>query len=141
MATDIFTRLEQDHREMQQMLDTISQQFDDKMFKQLAKELTAHSEAEEKVLYKAVVDDERTHEPTLEGYEEHHVAELILRELKSNQHGTDRWMAKFKVLQENVEHHIEEEESEMFSAARQVVEPATAQAMVSQFETEKKKHS
>lgn len=141
MAVDIYQRLEQDHREMQSMLERLSQQFNDKTFKQLGKELEAHSKAEEKVLYRAIVKDERAHEPVLEGYEEHHVAELILRELKTNQHGTDRWKAKLKVLKENVEHHIEEEESEMFSASRAVVPQQRAQQMVAEFEAEKKKLS
>jgi len=141
MATDIYQRLEQDHREMEKILDRLSEGFDRQMFDQLAKELTAHSEAEEKVFYEAVVDDERAHEPILEGYEEHHVADLILRELKSNNPGTDRWMAKLKVLKENVEHHIQEEESEMFDAARGVVNGAQAQEMAARFESEKKKHS
>lgn len=140
MANDIYQVLEQDHREMQQMMEQLSEQFDDQMFKQLATELTAHTKAEEKVLYNAVVDQEPAHQPILEGFEEHHVAEFVLRELKSNQHGTDRWKAKFKVLKENVEHHIEEEESTMFSAVREVLAQDQAQKMASEFESEKKKH-
>ncbi|HSK46436.1 MAG TPA: hemerythrin domain-containing protein [Coriobacteriia bacterium] len=140
MAKDIYQRLEQDHREMQQMMGRLSERFDDRTFKKLATELTAHTVAEEKVLYHAVVKEEPAHQPVLEGYEEHHVAELILRELKSNQHGTDRWKAKFKVLKENVEHHIEEEESTMFSAVREVLPQQEAQKMVSKFESEKRKH-
>jgi hypothetical protein len=140
VATTIFERLEQDHREMQQMMEQLSKKYDEKMFERFATELTAHAEAEEEVFYKAIVDEEKVHEPVLEGYEEHHVADMILRELKANQHGTERWMAKLKVLKENVEHHIEEEEGEMFSAAREVVETERAKEMVAQFENEKKKH-
>jgi len=137
---DIFGRLEADHREMRDMMTRISDKFDQRLFTKLAKELESHERAEEDVLYHAIVKNERTHEVTLEGYEEHHVADLILRELKANKSGTDRWMAKFSVLKENVEHHIEEEEGEMFSSARMVVPKDLAQKMVSKFEAEKKKH-
>lgn len=141
MATDIFARLEKDHREMEQMLTQLSEKFDKALFTKLATELVGHERAEEDVLYKAIVDDERTRTITLEGYEEHHVADLIMKELKANEPGTERWMAKLSVLKENVEHHIEEEEGEMFKAGRQVVPSDRAIEMVSEFETEKKKHS
>lgn len=139
VPTDIFTRLEQDHEEMRVMLNSISESFDEKTFKKLSHELVSHERAEEGVLYEAVVKQQPTHELVLEGLEEHHVADLIMRELKNNEQGTDRWMAKFKVLQENVEHHLEEEENELFPAAKQVVDGGRAQEMTSQFETAKKK--
>lgn len=138
MPTDIFTTLEQDHKEMQSMMSQLSESFDEQTFKQLAQELVSHERAEEQVLYDAIVEEQPTHELVLEGFEEHHVADLIMRELKDNKHGSERWMAKFKVLQENVEHHIQEEENELFAAARQVVDDARAQEMTSQFESAKK---
>jgi hemerythrin superfamily protein len=139
VPVDIFTRLEQDHREMTQMLEQLSEKFDERTFKRFSKELASHARAEEKVFYKAIVDKESVHESVLEGYEEHHVADLILRELKSNKHGTERWMAKLSVLKENVEHHIEEEEEEIFPAARSAIDKNRAIEMTSQFETAKKK--
>lgn len=138
MPTDIFTTLEQDHKEMQSMMSQLSESFDEQTFKQLAQELVSHERAEEQVLYDAIVEEQPTHELVLEGFEEHHVADLIMRELKDNRHGSERWMAKFKVLQENVEHHIQEEENELFPAAKQVVDDARAQEMTSQFESAKK---
>lgn len=138
MPTDIFTTLEQDHKEMQSMMSQLSESFDEQTFKQLAQELVSHERAEEQVLYDAIVEEQPTHELVLEGFEEHHVADLIMRELKDNKHGSERWMAKFKVLQENVEHHIQEEENELFPAAKQVVDDARAQEMTSQFESAKK---
>ena len=46
----------------------------------------------------------------LEGFEEHHVADVIVKELENVSPGDEQWAAKFKVLKENIEHHIEEEE-------------------------------
>lgn len=139
MATDIFTRLEQDHQEMKDMLSQLSDKFDERTFKRFSKELVSHARAEEQVLYRAIKDKEQVHETVLEGYEEHHVADLIMRELKNNQHGTEKWMAKLSVLKENVEHHIEEEEGEMFTKARKLVDSNRSKEMASQFEAAKKK--
>lgn len=141
MASDIFERLEQDHTEMREMFSQLSEQFDDKLFEKLETELIGHSRAEEEVFYDAVVDNETIRQHVLEGYEEHHVADLVLRELTANEKGTERWMAKLSVLQENVEHHITEEEGEVFDRARQIVSPDQANQMVSEFEAAKKKHS
>jgi hemerythrin-like domain-containing protein len=57
----------------------------------------------------------------LEGYQEHHVADLIVKELHGLAKDDERWGAKFKVLKENIEHHIEEEEGQMFRTARGVM--------------------
>ena len=54
----------------------------------------------------------------LEGYEEHHVVDLLMGELERLRRD-ETWGAKAKVMKENIEHHIEEEEGEMFKAARQ----------------------
>ena len=60
----------------------------------------------------------------LEGYEEHHVVDLLLGELSDLAVDDETWGAKAKVMQENVEHHIEEEEGEMFPQARAVFDRA-----------------
>jgi len=56
----------------------------------------------------------------LEGFEEHHVVDEIMGELEATDVTDEQWGAKFKVMKENIEHHIEEEEGEMFKQARQV---------------------
>jgi hypothetical protein len=54
-------------------------------------------------------------------YQEHHVADLLVKELHTLAKDNETWGAKFKVLKESLEHHIEEEESRMFRAARAVL--------------------
>ena len=84
----------------------------------LTDELNVHELLEEQVLYPALSPHAETREVVLEGYEEHHVADLIVRELRGVAADDEQWGAKFKVLKENIEHHIKEEEREMFRAAR-----------------------
>ena len=84
----------------------------------LISELNAHELMEEKVLYPALQAHPQAREVVLEGFEEHHVADLIVNELRNVAANDEAWGAKFKVLKENIEHHIEEEESNMFRLAR-----------------------
>jgi hemerythrin superfamily protein len=74
----------------------------------------------------------------LEGFEEHHVVKMLLNELGSVPVDTEQWTAKFKVLKENVEHHVEEEEGEMFQKARQVLDEDEINSLGEQMEELKK---
>jgi hypothetical protein len=75
---------------------------------------------EEEVFYPPLRENKKTHVIVLEGYQEHHVADLILDELLELPSDSEMWQPKVKVLQENIEHHIEEEEDDMFKKARKV---------------------
>ena len=88
------------------------------LLKTLTDALTAHERMEEKVLYPALQSHPQARDIVLEGYQEHHVADLIVKELHEVATDDEAWGAKFKVLKENIEHHIEEEEGEMFRMAR-----------------------
>jgi hemerythrin-like domain-containing protein len=87
----------------------------------LASELTVHEAIEEKVLYPALEPHAEAREVVLESFEEHHVADTIIRELKAVATDDEKWGAKFKVLKENIAHHIKEEEQNMFPKARGVL--------------------
>jgi hypothetical protein len=75
-------------------------------------ELRVHSMIEEEILYPAMRDVDS--EIIAEAFEEHGVVEQLLNELATMELGDEQFDAKFKVMQENVEHHIEEEEGELF---------------------------
>ena len=83
--------------------------------------MNAHELMEEKVLYPALQSHPAAHEIVLEGFEEHHVADLIVKELQDVATSDEQWGAKFKVLKENIEHHIKEEEGQMFRIARGIL--------------------
>jgi hypothetical protein len=91
------------------------------LFAQLKQELEIHARVEEEIFYPAIRDAKETRDITLEAYEEHHVVKQLLGELEELPVDDETWGAKLKVLQENVEHHVEEEETERFSSARDVL--------------------
>ena len=83
-------------------------------------ELEVHTMLEEEIFYPAVKARANAEGKDLidEGVEEHHVVKLLIKELKALTPEDDAFDAKFKVMTENVEHHIEEEEGEMLPDAR-----------------------
>lgn len=87
----------------------------------LKRELEAHQHREEEVLFPVLKAHEDTKALTLEGYEEHHLTDMLLRELTATSAEDERWPAKFKVLKDVVEMHLREEEHDIFNKVRNVV--------------------
>jgi hemerythrin superfamily protein len=82
-------------------------------------ELTVHTTIEEEIFYPEVHDTTGDVAETVdEGLQEHHVVKILMEELGQLEAGSDEWTAKMAVLIENVEHHAEEEEKEMFPPLR-----------------------
>jgi hemerythrin superfamily protein len=90
------------------------------LFATIKGELTVHEVIEEEIFYPALKSHPKAKDIVLEGYEEHHVVDLLMGELEALDVSDETWGAKAIVMKENVEHHIEEEEGEMFKQARQV---------------------
>jgi hemerythrin superfamily protein len=86
-------------------------------------EITIHSTLEEELFYPAVKakTDKEGKELVAESVEEHHVVATLIEELKALDPKDERYDAKFSVLTENIEHHIEEEEEELFPEAADVL--------------------
>ena len=81
--------------------------------------LQSHSMAEEEIFYSELEEKSSVRPLVLEGHEEHHVADVLIEELSLLPVESERWTAKFEVLRESLEHHIEEEENEIFEKARE----------------------
>ncbi len=93
----------------------------EELFTQLKQELDVHTRIEEEILYPVLKEAKETEDLTLEAYEEHHVVKQLLAELDELPKDDETWGAKLTVLKENVEHHVEEEEGELFDGAREVL--------------------
>lgn len=123
---DALALLIADHRRMQKLLAqgekttarTASRR--DHLLDTITAELDAHELVEEKVLYPALELHPEARDLALEAFQEHHVANVVVEELHRVAADEEQWGAKFTVLKENLEHHIEEEEGEMFRTARGV---------------------
>ena len=121
---DALELIKQDHKRLKKLLkETLEAERSERESRMdhLRTELVAHERMEEEVFYPRLRDEKKAREEVLEGYEEHHVADVILDELLDLPPETDLWKAKVKVLKENVEHHMDEEEGELFTKARAVL--------------------
>lgn len=135
---DAVTLLESDHRRLEDLLKQGEQTTEvavkgrRALLQTITAELGVHELIEEKLLYPALKKYPEARDIVLEGLEEHHVADLILGELQQANASEEQWGAKFKVFKENIEHHIEEEEGEMFRTARGVMSRDELQALGAQ---------
>ena len=99
------------------------------LFTTLKAELMLHERIDEEIFYPALKEHPKAKDIVLEAYEEHHVVDDIMGELEATDVTDETWAAKFKVMKENIEHHIEEEEGEMFKQARSVFDADELQAL------------
>jgi hemerythrin superfamily protein len=122
-ATDL---LKKQHREVKSLFKKLQDADDGRMRRQLmteiARNLEAHTAIEEEIFYPAVrgLESRKAEEMVLEAHEEHHVVKLVLADLPRVNPEDERFEAKMTVLSELVEHHVEEEEKEMFKLAQKL---------------------
>lgn len=120
-ATDV---LKEDHRKVKNLFseyERIEEGEDNekfRIFSEIQRELTIHAAIEEEIFYPALEGVQKGksegREIVAEGIEEHKVVKTLLSEIDELSPMEEAFDAKMKVLQENVEHHADEEESEMF---------------------------
>ena len=101
----------------------------EELFTRIKRELTVHEIIEEEIFYPTLKRHPRAKDIVLEAYEEHDVVNHLMGELSALPFDDETWGAKAKVMQENIEHHIEEEEGEMFKQARQVMDESELETL------------
>jgi hypothetical protein len=123
---DAMSLLKDDHQKVKKLLAELESTTErgvktrEELFTKVKEELVVHEAIEEEIFYPALKEHPKTKEIALEAYEEHHVVDTVMAEIEGVAYDDEKWGAKFKVMKENLEHHIEEEEGEMFKQARQV---------------------
>jgi hemerythrin superfamily protein len=91
--------------------------------KKIFTELEVHTKIEEQIFYPAITQlNDEIHDLVTEGLEEHHVVDSLMEEAKVLTVADEHWAAKIKVLIENVEHHADEEEEELFPQVRKAMD-------------------
>ena len=141
---DAITLLKTDHEKVSGIFDQLEETTEraektrEELFTKLKQELDLHAHVEEKIFYPALKEAEETREITMEGIQEHHVVKVLLRELDAMAVTSETWTAKLKVLRENVDHHVEEEEDEMFKKARTVLNTQQLEELGALIEEEKR---
>ena len=105
------------------------------------RELEVHTTIEEEVFYpEAQQVGSEAEELVKEGIEEHHVVKVLMDEIEDLMPDDDAFAAKMTVLIENVEHHAEEEEEELFPKLRKVFGDERLEAMGKKLQEAKVRH-
>ncbi|HEY0099743.1 MAG TPA: hemerythrin domain-containing protein [Pyrinomonadaceae bacterium] len=122
---DAFELLKNDHAKVSSLLEKAEAATDaptrQQLFTQLKQELDIHAHIEEVILYPALQGAEETSDLTEEAYEEHQEVKDLLSELEATPADSEEWGDILLELKDSVEHHVEEEEGEMFPKARTVL--------------------
>jgi hypothetical protein len=125
---DALTLLKADHEKVKKLLNELDTTTErgvktrQDLFGKVKEELTVHEIVEEEIFYPTLKQHPKAKEIVLEGYEEHNVVDTLMGELSELPFDDETWGPKFTVMKENIEHHVEEEEGEMFTKARQVLD-------------------
>ena len=111
------------------------------LFEQIKTELETHTHIEETIFYPTIRQYDELKDLVLEGLEEHKQVKTLIREIGNLVDGSEKLDAKLKVMGENVEHHVEEEENEMFPKVRQVMNNRDLEELGEQLEAAKKQYA
>jgi hemerythrin superfamily protein len=136
----IFDALEKDHRKVENLLDRLlerSESSDDQwkpLLDELRSEVIPHAHAEEAVFYNALRQVPQTKDLVAHSYNEHLKAEAEIRGLGAAKAIDANWTKLVQTLHDDLNHHIEEEEGKIFSAARGFFSDEEARQMGEAFE-------
>jgi hemerythrin superfamily protein len=129
---DAIDLLKSQHREVEDLFSKIDKSRDaakkDQLFTKLADSLAVHATIEEHHFYPAV-KEKRTEDILLEALEEHLGIKRVLSDLLDTEIEDETFDAKIKVLKEQVEHHVEEEETDLFPKVRKLFDAEQLEAI------------
>ncbi|MDZ8096164.1 MAG: hemerythrin domain-containing protein [Nostoc sp. DedQUE05] len=121
-STDILSLIEAEHRQVEKLFAEAEKAKGAKLveqFNQIYIELILHARTEELVFYPALREYEETEKYVEEAEEEHEEISVILEEIKSLKPNNPEFREKISELKETLEHHVKEEENEIFHAVRE----------------------
>lgn len=118
----IFEALREDHEIQRSLLDKLvdtsgDTEERDLIFKKLKHELHIHADAEERFFYVPLIKEDLTQEKARHSIAEHHEIDELIEELEETDYSSSGWLKIAKKLKEEVEHHLDEEEHEVFQLA------------------------
>lgn len=136
MHNELFKQLREEHQLVKQILHKMLEAPEGSrrdLLRELKLNLLPHMEAEEKAFYPVLSKNTEAHQPSLEALEEHHVSKMVLDEIENTEFSSDIFLAKCRVLNDLLNHHIEEEEHEIFELARESISKQAAGEIYNNF--------
>lgn len=139
---DIYGYLKKDHKKVAALFKKVvnakdmEERFE--IFKEINKELTLHADPEKNTFYAAINKTKKSEEEVEHANEEHSEIKALLKKLlKPNE--DDVWLIHFGELKAIVEHHVKEEEEDIFPLAKKILSETRSRSLAEEMETEKQK--
>ena len=135
--------LKEDHNKVSRLFQKVKATEDSEhkeLFEKIKEELEVHTHIEETIFYPKIKEEEELEDIVLEGIEEHHQAKIFLRELSNLTDDSEKFEPKLKVLMEDITHHVQEEEGEMFPMVEELFDETTLQELGEEMENEKQNY-
>ncbi|HZK07688.1 MAG TPA: hemerythrin domain-containing protein [Bacteroidales bacterium] len=122
----IFDELVKDHKTQRTLADQLLETHGEsperkKLYKELKKELKIHEQSEERYFYIPLMEVDKSQEQARHSVAEHHEIDELVEKIDETEMSSSAWLAHFKELHELVNHHLDEEEEEVFPLAKKVL--------------------
>lgn len=139
---NIYSRLKQDHQVQRDLCEELAKtregsQNRQDLWEELYIELEAHALAEEQAFYAVLMEKPDGTEHARHSVHEHQQMTKLMTELNAMDQTAEVWIKKFKELKHKVIHHVDEEEADIFPAAKKVIDSDKAVTMAEKFDKRK----
>jgi iron-sulfur cluster repair protein YtfE (RIC family) len=143
---DVLDLLKEDHDRVDSLFQKVKANEDGNnkdVFSKIKQELELHTHVEEQIFYPHLLEngDQELQDIVREGLEEHGQVKTLLPEIAGLPGDDDQFKAKLKVLIENVEHHVQEEEGEMFPLVEDQIDEVMRARLGSLIQAEKQRYN
>ncbi len=123
---NIFEAIREDHVKQRTLVDLLikthgESEGREELFEKLKSELQRHARAEERYFYIPLMEQDLTQEKSRHSVAEHHEIDELIEELERTEMTSPGWLAAARRLHEQVHHHLDEEEHEVFQMAGKVL--------------------
>lgn len=141
--TSIYSAIKDDHDRHRVLLDRIadtSGASDERKtaWTEFYYDVKSHAAAEEETFYSKLISETWGQDSARHSVHEHQQLDDLMEELNGMDMASSGWMAKFKTLRHDYEHHIDEEEDEVFTRAREVIDDKEIEGYGQRFLARKK---
>lgn len=141
MSSNIFEALRQDHEVQRTLIRQLAETQGDspdrrRLFEQLRHALQAHAAAEERCFYVPLIDSDLTQDKARHSVAEHNEIDELLAELEDMDMSSSGWLNRARHLFERVEHHLAEEEQEVFQLAGKALDESSKRSLAREYQRE-----
>lgn len=138
----IYDAIKADHDDHRKLLETLADTSGDSdtrrdAWNRFYYEVKSHAAAEEETFYSKLISKTWGQDAARHSVHEHQQLDDLMEELNDMDMSSPAWMQKFKTLRHDYEHHIEEEEGEVFTRAREIIADDEIEGYGKRFETRK----